>query len=86
MKNSYIVERNIQMLIYLWYRKVLITKGNNLFDKYEKMKHVTLGQFLYLIKNAAYIFTSSFHAVVILTVFQKDFFAMMYQMFRGEKI
>ena len=66
---------------------VMITRGKNLFTNSENLKYISAGQFLYLIKNAAYIITSSFHAVVFSTIFHKEFWC--YDVpneYRGEDI
>lgn len=52
---------------------ILMTRGTNAFKKYKVMKFVTVGQFLYLIQNARYIFTSSFHAAVFSIIMEKGF-------------
>ncbi|MBO5852168.1 MAG: polysaccharide pyruvyl transferase family protein [Clostridia bacterium] len=39
-----------------------------------KLKNINPGEFLYLIKNAEYIFTDSFHATAFSLIFQKQFF------------
>lgn len=39
-----------------------------------KLKNVNPGEFLYLIKNAEYVFTDSFHATAFSLIFQKQFF------------
>lgn len=51
----------------------IITRGKN-FKTIKNIGFVDIGQFLYLIKNAECIFTSSFHAVVFATIFHKDFY------------
>lgn len=52
---------------------ILMTRGNNGFKRYKTIKFVTVGQFLYLIKHADYIFTSSFHAAVFSIIMKKQF-------------
>ena len=39
-----------------------------------KLKNVNPGEFLYLIKNAEYVFTDSFHATAFSLIYQKQFF------------
>ncbi len=39
-----------------------------------KLKNVNPGEFLYLIKNAEYVFTDSFHVTAFSLIFQKQFF------------
>lgn len=51
---------------------VLVTRGTNYFE--DSLKFVSVGQFLYLIKNAECVITSSFHAVVFSTIFHTDFY------------
>lgn len=53
---------------------VLITRGDSCFLDATRLKYVSVGQFLYLIKNARCVVTSSFHAVVFSTIFHSDFF------------
>ena len=38
------------------------------------ISEASVGQFLYLIKNAEYVFTDSFHATVFSLIFEKQFF------------
>lgn len=64
---------------------VVVTRGNNLFTDSINLNFVSLGQFLYLIKNASLVVTSSFHAVVFSTLFHTDFYAYdIYNNLRGE--
>lgn len=51
----------------------LVTRGENMCTLGTAIKFVSLGQFLYLIKNASFVFTSSFHAVVFSTIFHTEF-------------
>lgn len=52
---------------------ILMTRGKCEFAKENVLKFVEVGQFLTLIKNASYVFTSSFHAVVFSTIFHINF-------------
>lgn len=52
---------------------ILMTRGEKNFESYKTIKYVTVGQFLSLIKNADYIYTSSFHAVVFSLIYKKNF-------------
>lgn len=54
--------------------RIMMTRGENKFKKEKTMKFVSIGEFLYLIKNASYVVTSSFHAVVFSVIFHKNFF------------
>lgn len=54
---------------------VMITRGKNLLKSAKVLNFVSLGQFLYLIKNAKCVITSSFHAVVFSTIFHTNFYA-----------
>lgn len=54
---------------------VIMTRGTNLFTNFTNLKFVGLGEFLYLIKNASVVLTSSFHAVVFSILFHVDFYA-----------
>lgn len=51
---------------------VVVTRGNNYFV--DSLKFVSVGQFLYLIKNARCVITTSFHAVVFSIIFHTDFY------------
>lgn len=57
------------------YVYALVTRGRNLFDAVASIKFVSVGQFLYLIKNATCVITSSFHAVVFSSIFHTAFYA-----------
>lgn len=52
---------------------VMITRGKNMIIGSKGLKYVTLGQFLHLIRNASCVVTSSFHAVVFSTIFNRSF-------------
>lgn len=66
---------------------VMITRGENLFVGTLNLKFVSAGQFLYLIKNAKCVITSSFHAVVFSTIFHTEFYCYDVPNFkRGEDI
>ena len=52
---------------------ILGTRGDNLFPDSDTIDFVSVGQFLYLIKNASYVITSSFHATVFSTIFHRNF-------------
>lgn len=66
---------------------VMMTRGRNLFTDAKNLKFVSLGQFLYLIKNASCVFTTSFHAVVFSTIFHTDFWCYdVPNLYRGEDI
>lgn len=54
---------------------VMITRGENLLSDARMLNFVSVGQFLYLIRNAKCVITSSFHAVVFSTIFHTDFYA-----------
>ena len=54
---------------------VMLTRGNNLFINSINLGFVDLGQFLYLIKKASLVITSSFHAVVFSSIFHTNFYA-----------
>lgn len=54
---------------------VMITRGKNLLKNTKDLNFVSLGQFLYLIKNAQCVITSSFHAVVFSSIFHTNFYA-----------
>ena len=51
----------------------IVTRGNRHMIEGNEIGFVSLGQFLYLIKNATCVITSSFHAVVFCTIFHKEF-------------
>lgn len=53
---------------------VMITRGKNCFDHANRLRFVSVGQFLYLIQHAAYVITSSFHAVVFSSIFHREFY------------
>lgn len=53
---------------------VMITRGKNLLENAKVLNFVSLGQFLYLIKNAQCVLTSSFHAVVFSSIFHTNFY------------
>ena len=53
----------------------LTTRGENLCTNAINLGFVSLGEFLYLIKNAKTIVTSSFHAIVFSIIFHKEFYA-----------
>lgn len=66
---------------------VMITRGENLVRNATVLNYVSLGEFLYLIKHARCVVTSSFHAVVFSSIFHTNFYA--YNVtndFRGEDI
>lgn len=66
---------------------VMITRGKNLCRDSLNLKFISIGQFLYLIKHAVCVITSSFHAVVFSTIFHADFYAYDVQNeMRGEDI
>ena len=52
---------------------VMITRGKSYFNDFKELNFVSVGQFLYLIKQAACVVTSSFHAVVFSTIFHREF-------------
>lgn len=51
----------------------IVTRGEKHVIKSKELGFVSLGQFLYLIKNASCVITSSFHAVVFCSLFHKEF-------------
>lgn len=54
---------------------VMITRGKNLVKNATVLNYVSLGEFLYLIKHARCVVTSSFHAVVFSAIFHTNFYA-----------
>lgn len=54
---------------------VMITRGKNLVRDATVLNFVSLGEFLYLIKHARCVVTSSFHAVVFSAIFHTNFYA-----------
>ena len=53
---------------------IMITRGENYIKDATVLGFISLGEFLYLIKNAKCVITSSFHAVVFSTIFHTDFY------------
>lgn len=51
----------------------LITRGKNVLKDINVLSFVDLGQFLHLIKKSSYVVTTSFHAAVFSTIFNKQF-------------
>lgn len=51
----------------------IVTRGEKHVIESKELGFVSLGQFLYLIKNASCVITSSFHAVVFCSIFHKEF-------------
>lgn len=51
----------------------IVTRGEKHAIESKELSFVSLGQFLYLIKNASCVITSSFHAVVFCSCFHKEF-------------
>lgn len=52
---------------------IMMTRGTNYFSSSDSLKFVSLGQFLYLIKNAECVITTSYHAIIFSTIYQKKF-------------
>lgn len=53
---------------------VMMTRGENTFEQTINLKFVSIGEFLYLIKHASLVFTSSFHAVAFSILFHVNFY------------
>ena len=52
--------------------KIVHVSGNNLYDNYSKF-FATIPEWLYLVDNAEYVITNSFHCGVFSTIFHKQF-------------
>jgi hypothetical protein len=63
-------------VVYNWARrknlKIVYVTGNSRFDKYDKI-YATIPEWLYLIDNAEYVLTNSFHCAVFSLIFEKKF-------------
>jgi hypothetical protein len=54
---------------------IVYISGNNQYDKYKKV-YATIPEWIYLLDNAGYVFTNSFHASVFSLIFHKRFAVM----------